>query len=247
MWMENYRYQLCSYFDAKHSQSSNTSLFAKADSVISEARALWSIDTNYSTMGMIIKNDVERTRLIFEQFNEYGKLQSICKTENQKKLLYTEFVEWVKLEQQFLMIFANCVNLHFWGGSIAGPVRTGGYLSIWQCHVDLYQKENVMEDRYDGGWENIGTFLDPARELLMNCCKQALTEYYTPEENDNEYIKIYEETKYLMQTLPQNVDAWIKARELWEDEMSTDFLRQTYSRNTSEVLIKMANIISSVQ
>lgn len=247
MWMENYRLQLCSYFETKHSQCNNTSLFAKADSVISEARGLWSIDTDYSTMGMIIKNDIERTRLIFEQFNEYGRLQSICKTENQKNMLYTEFVEWVKLEQLFSMIFANCVDLHFWGGSIAGPVRTSGYISIWQSHVDLYQKEYIILASYDGGWTDTGTFLVPARELLMNCCEQALTEYYYHEENDKRYKSLYKETQNLIQNLPSYVDAWIKARKPWEDEMSTDFFHQTYSRSTSEVLIKMANIISSVQ
>lgn len=247
MWMENYRLQLCAYFDAKHSQCSNASLFEKADSVISEARALWRIDTDYSTMGMIIKNNVERTRLIFEQFNEYGRLQSVCETETQKNMLYTEFVEWIKLEQLFSMIFANCVDLHFWGGSIAEPVRTSGYLSIWQSHVDLYQKEYIILASYNGGWTDTGTFLTPARDLFMSCCEHALTEYYYPEETDERYKELYRETQKLMQNLPQYIDSWINARKPWEEEMSTDFLHQTYSRNTSGVLIKLANIISSVQ
>lgn len=246
-WMENYRLQLCSYFDSKHPQDCNASMFTKADSVISEARALWAPDTDYSSNEMIIQINVELTGLIFVQFNEYDRLQRVCQTDAQKDLLHNEFEEWVKLEQLFSEIYANCVDLHFWGGSIAESTKISGYCSIWRSHIDLYMKEFVILENYNGGWKDNGTFLAPAREILNSCCKQALTEYYHQNGNDERYQKLYEDTQKLMQDLILQVEAWINVRKPWEDEMSTDFLHQTYSRNTSEVLIKMANIISSVQ
>lgn len=246
-WMENYKLQLISYYDSSHSMNDSISSFAKADSVISEADSLWNISRDDTTMGMIIYNDIERTRLIFEQFNEYERLLSICNSADQKDLLYKELVKWFKLEHLFSKIYANCVDLYYWGGTIAGPMRTSGYLSIWQSHIDLYQNEYAILSYYDDIWNDTGTFLKPARELLISCCKQALTEYYYPDEDDELYKDLYRETQGLMQDLPMRIDSWIEARKPWEDEMTTDFLQQSFSRNTSGVLIKLANIISSVQ
>lgn len=246
-WMGNYRLQLCSYFDSKHSHDGNINEFSKADSVISEARALWDIVHDPTTWSTIPENEAEQTRLIFEQFNEYDRLQSVCKTEDQRHKLYTELVEWVKLEQLFSQIYANYVDLHYWGGAISPSVKSSGFTPILQSHIDLYRNEYIILSSYEGGWSDTGTFIAPARELFISCCEHALLEYYNPEENDKRYKELYEETQNLMLKLPPYVDAWIKARKPWEDEMSIDFLRPTYSRNTSVVLIKMANIISSVQ
>lgn len=246
-WMRNYRKQLISYYDSKHKYADDISPLTKADSVISEAHSLWNIDRDYSTMGLIIYNDTERTRLIFQQFNEYERLLSICKTDIQKNLLYNELVQWVKLEQIFSHINSFCVDLYHWGGSIAGPIRTSGYISIWQSHIDLYQTEYIMLASYDGAWEDTGTFLEPARELLLSCSKQALAESYYPSETSEMYKDMYKKTTELLEQLPQYIDSWIDARKQWEDEVSTDFMHQSYSRNTSSVLIKLANTISSLQ
>lgn len=43
------------------------------------------------------------------------------------------------------------------------------------------------------------------------------------------------------------IDSLCRARQPWENEMCTDWLRPEYPRHTSEVLIKLAHIISSVQ
>lgn len=247
-WMENYRHKLVSYYDLTHTENDYIFPLDKADSVISEARELWNIDKDYSTIGMIIHNDTERTRLIFEQFNEYEKLLTVCRTEHQKNLLYNELVEWFELEQLFSQLYANCVDLYYWSGSIAGPKRTNGYISIWQSHIDMYKNEYLFLATHESvrTWTDTGTFLKPAKELLLSCSKQALAEYYC-RNSDVGYEELYRDTQELIRDLPRRIDSWIKARKSWEDEMSSDSLHQTYSRNTSTVLIKLANIISSVQ
>lgn len=66
-WMQWFRDQLCNYYRETRYPDS-ISDFAMADSIIAEANSLWNFDKDESTMGMIISNDIERTRLIFEQF-----------------------------------------------------------------------------------------------------------------------------------------------------------------------------------
>lgn len=245
-WMRNYRKQLCKYFIDTH-KSDSISEFAMADSIIAEADALWELDNNYSTMGMIVGNDIKRTRLIFVQFNEYDKLNSICNSEEQRKMLLAEFNEWLRLEKLFSEFYANCVDLHFWGGSISGPIRTAGILSIWITHISLYKKEYSILTKSVDGWDDNGTFLTPAYDLLISCCNQAIEEYYSSDITDEDYRYQYEKTKNLLKQLPVKIDSWCKARNPWENEMCTDWLRPEYPRHTSEVLIGLANIISSVQ
>lgn len=246
-WMQEYRNQLCNYYRETR-QSDNISDFAMADSIISEANNLWSHDNDESTLGMNISNDAELARLIFQHFNEYEKLNSICKSEEQREILLKEFTDWLRLESLFCKIFANCVNLHYWGGTMSGPVGTSGTLDICKVHIDLYKKEYLIISNSGNEWEDNGTFLLPTKSLLISCCQQALEEYYCPEVADSiRYNEIYKETKTLFNELPKQIDAWCRARQAWEDEMSSDWLRPEYARHTSEVLIKLAHIISSVQ
>ncbi len=248
LWMDNFRDSLCVYYKKNHNVD-GLSTYAMADSIIEDARKLWSLDTDGSTIGMIVNNSVEWTRLIFEHFNEFSKLNGICETEQQRKMLLQEFESWIKLEQIFSGFYADCVDLEFWGGSIAGPIRTAGVLSLSQCHLDLYGKEySILTDTGDE-WTDTGTFLLPARQMLIDCCKQAIEEYYYEdcEDNDTDYNKLYDRAKLSVSELPKYIDQWIEKRKPWEDEVCTDWLRPAYSRNTAEVLIKMASLISSVR
>lgn len=245
-WMRNYRKQLCNYYKGTHGVDS-ISEYSMADSVLQEARRLWNIDKNESTMGMIVSNDVERTRLIFEQFNEYDKLNNVCETEAQREMLKQEFAEWLKLRSFFSKIFANCVDLHYWDGSLGGVIWSAHDLEIWSSHIDLYKKEYLIITKSVESWNDDGTFVDSAKNLLIDCCNQAPTQYYYSDIDNPKYTEKYIETKELLKGLPERVDAWCNARQPWEEEMCTDWLRPEYPHHTSEVLLKLAHIISSVQ
>ncbi len=250
IWMNNYRNTLCNYYRETR-QIDSISDYAMADSIIVEANILWDVHKDNSTMGMIVSNDTELTRLIFQQYNEFEKLNSICKTEGQRAMLRTEFAEWIKLEDLFYRIFANCVDLHYWGGSIRGPIKTRGALDILQSHIDLYKKEYSILTIQDKEWNDYGTFIKSAQDLLISCCKQALIEYYYADETDIRFKELYrmtyQDTKILISKLPEYIDAWCKSRKPWEEEVCTDWLRSEYPRHTSEVLLRLAHIISSVQ
>lgn len=245
-WMRNYRNQLCEYYKETCNMDS-ISEFCMADSIIEEARRLWDIERDESTMGMIISNDTERTRLIFEEFNEYDRLNCIFKTEEQRQLHLKEFENWMKLAQRFNDIYADCVDLHYWDGSMGGPIKSSGANKILLAHIDLYKKEYLIITKSINEWEDSGTFLNPARSLLINCTNQAINEYYCPDERDTRYTKLYDRTKTAIKELPTLIDVWCESRKPLEEEMRTDWLLPEYYRHTAEVLIKMSNTISSIQ
>ena len=248
-WMDAFRDSLCVYYKNQHS-SNTLSNFVMADSVLSEARHLWALDNDQSTMGSIVNNDVERTRLVFEQFNSFSKLQSLCETPEQKQLLLEEFDAWIKLEQQFSGIFADCVDLEYWGASIGGPIRTAGVLRIWQSHIDLYDLEyKTINPGSDDVWIDNGTFVTPAKSFMLDCIQSAIEEYYCSdcEDNSEEYENMYRGVKAKFSELPQYIDTWVDKRYPWGEEMSSDWSKPEYQRHTAEVLIKLANTISTIR
>lgn len=248
-WMSNYRDKLCNYYRETR-QTDSISDCVMADSIIEEANILWNLPKDDSTMGMIVNNDIERTRLIFQHYNEFEKLNRLSETEQQRAMLRTEFAEWMKLENLFYKIFSNCVSLKYWGGSISGPIKTAGTLEILQAHINLYKKEYLILTGALDSWKDDGTFLNPAKNLLIECCEQAYIEYVYHNDtcmNQDDFKRLRKKTKSLIKKLPKQIEEWCKARQPWEEEMCTDWLRPEYPRHTSEVLMKLAHIISSIQ
>ncbi len=244
-WMRKYRNQLCEYYK-EYKCADCIPEFVIADSVLSEARVLWSIHTDDSNMGNIVNNDVECTRIIFEQFNEFDKLYSVCDNSEQRQILLHEFDEWLKLRGLFYKIYVNCVYLYYWGGSCCSAVSSGGALEIWSAHIDLYKSEYQFITKEEWKFDNRGSFLTPSRDFLISCVEKALVEYYYSNETGDEYKTLYEETKTIAKQLPSCIDSWCASRKPWEDEMCTDGTRSAYQRNTSGHLIKLASIISSI-
>lgn len=246
--MNNYRNIPCKYYKETR-QIDSISDYAMADSIIVEANILWDVHKDDSTMGMIVSNGTELTRLIFQQYNEFEKLNRICKTDEQRAMLRAEFAEWINLENLFYKIICNCVYLKYWSGTIGGPIRTAYALIILQAHIDLYKKELLILSGNWGSWKDDGTFLNPAKNLLIECCEQAYLEYDYPNDtcmNHEDFKQLQKETKSLIKKLPWQIEEWCKTRQPWEEEMCTDGLRSEYPRHTAEVLIKLANIISSI-
>lgn len=246
-WMNKYRNQLCSYYSTNKLGTDAISPYAKADTVIEASRRLWELDSDESTAGMVISNNAERTRLIFQQYNEYAQLLELCETDEQKGLLKNEFRAWLDLNDLISRIYRDCVYLSYWGGSIVGPISSAGILRILESHISLYRKDRdiLRNDFYS--CEDNGVFLKSAKDLLINCCQLALTEYIFEDEKSEEYKELIATVKQSISILPTAVDNWISTRELWTNKVYTDGFRGIYRRNSSEVLIKLSNIISSVQ
>lgn len=251
-WMKEFRDKISKYYKETH-KSDSISDFAMADSIIAEMDALCELNKDVSTAGVVTKNNAELSILVFEQFNEYEKLNSVCKTEKEKEAILAEFTEWLRLQNLFNEILINCVDLRYWGGTGSGPLRTKGELQIWEAHAGLYKKEYSLFKNEINQLEGDGSFLIPSRNLLINSCKEALDESYCSDDSEYMFEKgaryetLYTKTKSLLKKLPEHIDAWCKSRQRWANQTSPDWLYRSNSRLTSEVLIKLAHIISSVE
>lgn len=243
-WMNKYRNQLCSYYNTYKLGSDTISPYAKAEAVIEANRKLWELDSDESTYaGMILNNHVEYKRQLFLQYNEYTQLLELCETDEQKSLLKNEFEAWLELETLIYRIYRDYVCLDRWGGTIIGPKVSIGPAQILESHVLLYRNDRgILNCDF---YEDNGVFIECARDLLLNCCYLALKEYTHEDKiREEEYKQLITTTKQSLSILPKTLDNWIKVRKLWTDNVCTDGSRGILGRNTSEVIIRLSNIIS---
>ena len=243
-WMNKYRNQLCRYYKVNQLGTDTISDYAKADTVIEASRKLWKLNSDGSTAGLTISNGVERTRLIFQQYNEYVRLLELCETDGQKELLKDEFKAWIDLNTLMSEIYSDCVYLRYWDGSITGPVRSAGILQILESHISMYQKDRSLLNDNFYLYKDIGIFMECAKNLLLDCCQSALKEYVYEDEKSENYKELTAVAKQKVSKLPIVIGKWIKARESWVNE--TNEYEEGHEKNTSEVLVRLSILISSL-
>lgn len=247
-WMKAYLRQVCDYYDRRKLGSDTISCYEKADIVLSQAETLWETDRDCSTMGMTIYNDIYDTWCVFKQYRILMQLSDLCKNKQQRDFLMEEWRAWSKFEGCFEGFWGCCVDLSYWGATGASPVRIAGYASARNTHINLNQREIAWINGSYDTFEVNGVLLQPTKTLFFDCCKTILqsscsieylkeNEYY--KQQYDEALKEYREMKTLM-------DNWIEARSKWADAVSTDYWRGIYDRSTSEVLLKLSSIISSL-
>lgn len=245
-WMNEYRKRLCKYYNAKKLGTDTISEYAKADTVIEASRKLWELDSDDSTMGMNVRNGVEYTRLIFQQFNEYAQLLDICKTEQQRNLLMDEITAWYKLEELLSKAYTDCTYLKYWGGSYASSASLNGRLKILESHITLYRRDkSILKNDFEI-WNNQGIYLECVKELPVNCFLIKLKESIYEEENGNDYAELLRTTKKDISELSSRINKWITAHQAWikeTDEYSSEAISEKYLGNT---LIELSCAISSI-
>lgn len=260
-WMGDYRKQLCRYYDKNSLSQDVISQYVKADSVIAEARRLWKVDEDYSikkmideyysTLGMMVSFRTERTRLVFEQYNELARLLDLCKTPIQRQILCQEFCEWVDLMDAFTDVYDNCVHLYYWGGSYTRPLCSSGNNDVLCAHISLYREDRNMMENNCGNifYVRDGVSVERAKEILLYCSnntyKIAIENWESEDVSENIKQLKLEILSYVAK-LPKAVDAWLNARELWIEEMSSDFPHNRYRQNSGKMLVDFATILSNI-
>ena len=245
--MNEYRNQLCRYYDKYQLGTDTLSPYAKADAVIEASRKLWELDSDGSTMGMNVKNGIEYTRLAFQQFNEYAQLSDLCKTSSQKVLLRNEITAWLALKDLLSNIYSDYTYLKYWDGSITGPILSKGENEILESHISLNRKERmILNDKYNSG-DNNGVYIECAQYLLFNCSRLALKKYCSTDENDESYQQLIDDAQLKLSMLPLILNKWIASYEAWANEMDTYY----YFKNVSDkivgnTLIELSKLISSI-
>lgn len=245
-WMNEYRKRLCKYYNANKLGTDTISEYAKADTVIEASRKLWKLDSDDSTMGMNVRNGIEYTRLVFQQFNEYAQLLDICKTKQQRKLLKDEITAWYELEELLSKAYTDCTYLKYWGGSYASSASLNGRLKILESHITLYRRDkSILKNDFET-WNNQGIYLECVKELPVNCFLIKLKESIYEEENGNDYAELLKTTKKDISELSSRINKWITAHQAWikeTEEYNSEDISELYLGN---ILIELSYIISSI-
>lgn len=245
-WMNEYRKRLCKYYNTNKLGTDTISQYAKADTVIEASRKLWELDSDDSTMGMNVRNGVEYTRLVFQQFNEYAQLLDICKTEQQRNLLMDEITAWYELEELLSKAYTDCTYLKYWGGSCASSASSAGMLKILESHITLYRRDKSILENDFKTWNNQGIYLECVKELPVNCFLIKLKESIYEEENGNDYAELLKTTKKDISELSSRINKWITAHQAWikeTDEYNSENISEKYLGNT---LVELSCAISSI-
>lgn len=244
-WMNEYREKLCNYYNANRLGADTILPYAKADAVIEASRELWKLDSDDSTMGINVKNGVEYTRLIFQQFNEYAQLLDICKTEKQRKLLKDEMIAWFELEELLSKAYTDCIYLKYWGGSYASPASSAGMLKMWESHISLYRKDkSILKNDFEA-WNTLGLYTECAKELPVNCFLVKLKESIY-EENGEDYKKQLDTTRQDLSQLSSKINKWITAHQLWIKGIDKYGIEDISEKHVGNMLVELSSIISSI-
>lgn len=245
-WMNEYRKRLCKYYNTNKLGTDTISEYAKADTVIEASRKLWKLDSDDSTMGMNVRNGIEYTRLVFQQFNEYAQLLNICKTEQQRILLKDEITAWYELEELLSKAYTDCTYLKYWGGSCASSASLNGRLKILESHITLYRRDkSILKNDFET-WNNQGIYLECVKELPVNCFLIKLKESIYEEENGSDYAELLKTTKKDISELSSRINKWITAHQAWikeTEEYNSEDISEKYLGN---ILIELSYIISSI-
>lgn len=245
-WMNDYREQLCKYYNSHISANDSISQFDKANFVIAEARNLWDLNHDDSNMGMTISLSTERTRLKFEEYNELAKFLDYCSTDKQRQLLINEFKAWCNSEDTISSLFVNLASLSYYGGSMSSIVRNSVYNNLINAHVNLYRNDFNLFAKDTYKTEAVGIYPKKARCLLIECCKEQLFNN-TDFEIESEYYKeLLNDSEQLISILPIVLDNWIKSRELWIEEISSDWFKYQYSLLTGDMLLRLSSIVCNI-
>ena len=244
-WMNEYREKLCNYYNANRLGADTISPYAKADAVIEVSRELWKLDSDDSTMGMNVRNGVEYTRLVFQQFNEYAQLLDICKTDKQRKLLKDEMMAWFELEELLSKAYTDCTYLKYWGGSYASPASSAGMLQIWESHISLYRKDkSILKNDFEA-WDTQGLYVECVKELPVNCFLIKLKESIY-EEDGEEYKEQLNTTKQDISQLSSKIKKWTTAHQLWIKGIDKCGIEDISEKNLGNMLVELSSIISSI-
>lgn len=243
-WMKAYQGQVCRYYDRHNMGSSQITDYEKVCTVLKYA------EKAYGEAGMgfesAVTNCIVADWSTFRDYAAFMQMQKFCKNKEQEKALFAEWKAWKDFEEAFTSFWTNCVELSYFGGSQADQVRTMGDSRISSAHISMYEREIY-------GFDDRGIFLECAEELFENCCNAILERckiIYEDEDlaefSSGRNKEIYNEAAKQNKIVLDKTCKWTGIRDEWTDAVSSDWCYAKYRRSTSEVLIQLSAILSSL-
>lgn len=254
-WMATFRQRLSCYYDIHQMGSDTISEYAKADSVLNEGVRLIELDEDWSTMGAIVKLDVESD---FDRLKEYGLLSRFidsCEEDQIKDLIYEEWSLYEELLGYMYTINSGIVHLHFWGGSITGPKIAEKALLLSEIRNEMY--ENIIKICNRESINDHGVYLNSADLMLFDCLDKTIEtiinetkegqakHHYMEDDEERRYYEEAEEVKNNIEEMRPLVKKWIAIWEKLDEDMAGDAERGYMERVASSMLLKWASLASS--
>ncbi|MCH5218097.1 MAG: hypothetical protein J1F07_06055 [Muribaculaceae bacterium] len=250
-WMENYRNKLGGYYNRKHLGPDSVSLLDKANLVILTADRLWALDNNESTMGMVVNDGSTYTRRQFQEFNYFEKLLSLSESPEYTKAMEEEFAAWQDLQMIIEEIAFNLSSILYHGGSIRGVMNGNSSSKILMAHINIYKRDYSLLTNFPYTSIDYGVIPEGGRDLLSFCINGLIkeSEYYLSsyEPKDQESLKSdYDALITAYKNLPGVIDNWIaKRKEV--SSFAADNQSNELNLHTGELLVRLSNVISSLQ
>lgn len=249
-WVAAYRKRLCAYYDRRIAPNDTISEFAKADSVINEGLRLVKLDPDWelSTMGMVVTSNIE---LCFNKCKEYGQLSQLVAAceDTTKTLVYKEFACFARMSSVADTIASDVVDLHYWGGTIAGPHSMICSLSMQAERMKFYQ--NVIGLVLESGGCRIGVFPASAKKLYEACVSTSLAnlsdfeqEYGFPEPNPELYVETKKETFERLRSILPLIDDWFQAVARLDNALTHDGSHHEIECNAAYLLSSFAEQVT---
>lgn len=244
-WQQECEKCLVHCFDSIY-PNSKLSLYEKTDSMVNVISRFFAEDADETTMGMIINLDLENSFLTY-------KIASMSKEIlKYEKSFGTEIRKWNELHQRMNEFCCGIVHLDWFGGSGAVPVsiatrniicrdriadlqniidylKTGVVPSSWSIESAMYHFQKALKETA----EKV-TSTDSMREMALFYNKESETTY------DSIYHQVLDTQPLLLETAKE----WIGIRKALLMVKKSHNQELSYDRITSDMLERMANIIS---
>jgi len=250
-WINEYRKQLCAFFNAHELGGSNISEYAKVDTVLNVAERLYGLDTDDSPAGVSTRNWICAYFDSYRECNLFAQLLSLCNSNSTKKKLYQEWALYLQMEEKIAKVCVNATELDYWGGSIIGLICICKIRDIHAARIEMLETMIKMVRGYENGrsyHDASKTLLDSASKKIKDAMERTISaaKYEGSEDNlsDNFYETAREAETYISD-LHALVKQWIAVLRNLDKEQTEGNLNHGIERAGSAMLIRWADIVRS--
>jgi SanA protein len=145
-WMMNFRKKLCAYYDCLKLDG-NIPDYAKVDTVLNIAERCCENSSDMTTVGMINNNISCSAINVCREYRLLSEFLNCCANDKQKKLIYQECEQYVKMYIVMEALITEITFLNYWGGSIVGPLCTYHHRELSSARIAMYKTMIQMAKR----------------------------------------------------------------------------------------------------
>lgn len=241
-WVNEYRKQLCAYYDRHHMGDASVSEYAKVDTVLDAIKRLYKQSEDLSSMGVATLNGIFSYVDLYREFNILAQLLECSEDDTTKKLLFQERKVYDKMFEKTGELIGCIATLECWGGSAPFLITSIKKDNMSQARVKMYGKVlKILKNQTDDLYERI--YPDYAARLLLDCAAKRRQEVTDSDlMHDKYYREVIRDADKSIAELRPLVRQWIS---IW-NKLGEEFNDNTYhdmQGNEAAMLITWTNIV----